>query len=95
MKPSLNNDIYRTVVLTILAGIAAVTVSFANRNVYTKDAVDTRIEAVKQRSIDLHKIEDERHMLLQEDIREIKSDLKWLIRNVGEINEAAKGNHTP
>lgn len=42
----INTGIFRALVLTLLAGIAATQVALANRNVYTKEQVDSKIESV-------------------------------------------------
>ena len=85
----LNTDLYRTLVLTLLAGMAAVTVAMANRNVYTKDQVDIRMDATAA-------VEAERHRSLDDDVAEIKDGVQWIMRRMGEANyETGQGNHTP
>lgn len=48
-----SNDLYRTLVLTILAGMGVLLVGLANRDVYSKDVVDTRFESVEHDMEDL------------------------------------------
>jgi myosin-crossreactive antigen len=78
-----NDDLYRTVVLTILAGLAAVTVAMANRDVYSKAEVDHRLNAVLQHSEDLHRLEDERHSALDKTVEDMRDDIKWIVRQMG------------
>lgn len=47
----LNTSIFRALVLTLLAGIAATQVALANRNVYTKEQVDDKVQSI-QRELD-------------------------------------------
>lgn len=86
----LNTDLYRTLVLTILAGLAAVTVAMANRNVYTKEQVDARFESVNA-------VDTVRHQNLDDDVAEIKGNVWWIVRNMGGDPDATSGpdNHTP
>lgn len=46
--PKINSDLYRTLVLTILAGVAVLVISVANRDVYSKEIVDVKFEAVEK-----------------------------------------------
>lgn len=48
--PKINGDLFRTLVLTILAGLAILIMSVANRDVYSKELIDTKFEAVDQRT---------------------------------------------
>jgi len=54
MNRLLNGSTYRTVVLTILAGIAALVIGFANRDVYSKEQVDTRVNSLEKQIELLH-----------------------------------------
>lgn len=45
----INSDLFRTLVLTILAGLAVLIVSLSNRDVYSKEIVDVKFEAVEER----------------------------------------------
>lgn len=56
--PKINSDLFRTLVLTLLAGLSVVVVAMANRDVYSKEMVDVKIEAV-----------DEKVDHMQEDVR--------------------------
>jgi hypothetical protein len=47
----MNTNLFRALVLTFLACIAATQVALANRNVYTKEQVDTKVESI-QRELD-------------------------------------------
>lgn len=47
----LNNDLYRTLVLTILAGLAVIIMAMANRDVYSKELIDAKFESVEQRQV--------------------------------------------
>lgn len=47
--PKINSDLFRTLVLTMLAGLSVVAVALANRDVYSKELVDVKFEAVEQR----------------------------------------------
>lgn len=88
--------LYRTVVLTLLAGVAVVAVALANRNVYTKPEIDTKIQSVQQHSTDLHRLEDERHRIIERDIQDIKQDVRWIVRQMGgEVADTQEGDHSP
>ena len=47
--PKINSDLFRTLVLTILAGLAVLIVSLSNRDVYSKEIVDVKFNAVEDR----------------------------------------------
>jgi len=81
----LNTDLYRTLVLTFLAGLAAVTVALANRDVYSKQEVDQRIESTEL-------ITDVKYRSLKEDVAEIRDDVKWIIQNMGGRHNAETGS---
>ena len=51
--PKINSDIYRTLVLTVLAGLSVIIVAMANRDVYSKELVDVKFEAVEQRTTNI------------------------------------------
>ncbi len=74
--PRINTDLFRTLVLTLLAALAAVTVAMANRNVYTMDQVDAKLESIQC-------VEDLRHQNLYDDVTEIKDNVQWITREMG------------
>ncbi len=76
MNKLLSGSLYRTLVLTFLAGIAVLAVSFANRDVYSKEQVDTRVNGLEKQ------IE-----LLHEDVRWIMR--RYIFRDVGEADDGA------
>jgi len=77
--PRINNDLFRTLVLTILAGLAVLIVSVANRDVYSKELIDTRFKAV------------EREMsYIEEDVRWLVRRMGGT-----PSAEAGEDNHTP
>ena len=81
---------YRVVVLTLLAGLAAITVGLANRSVYSKEVVDDKIEHVVDR-------DDLRHQLLDKEIGYMHQDIRWLVRDSGGVPsaEAKADSNTP
>jgi hypothetical protein len=88
--PVINTDLFRSIVLLLLAGLSATTVALANRNVYTKEDVDQRMQALEQRSVDLHHLEDERHEQLLRQMHALRQDVQWIMRNMGEYNASAR-----
>jgi hypothetical protein len=82
----LNNDLYRTLVLTILAGLATVTVAMANRDVYSKEEINAKFIALK-----------ERDRAIERQLEHIESDVQWLVRKEGGVPSAAPqgGDRTP
>jgi len=90
MNRLLKSDLYRTVVLTLLAGVAAVTVALANRDVYSKQEIDSRIDSVCER-------EDVRHKRLDRELEYMHDDVKWLVRKLGGVPsaEAEEDHHSP
>lgn len=74
--PRLNSDLYRTLVLTILAGLALMVTGLANRDVYSKEVIDQKFESMTQ-------YEDERHRIIERDVGDIKSDVQWMVRQMG------------
>ena len=70
--PKINGDLFRTLVLTILAGLAVLIVSVANRDVYSKEVVDMKV-----RRIDGN-VETVRH-----DIDNMQEDIRWMVRQMG------------
>lgn len=48
MRGWIQGDLYRVLVLTLLGGLAAVSVALANRSVYTKEAVDSKFGSVER-----------------------------------------------
>ncbi len=51
--PKINSDIYRTLVLTVLAGLSVIIVAMANRDVYSKEIVDIKFDNVEQRQLSI------------------------------------------
>ena len=54
MNRLFNSGLYRTLVLTILAGIAVLVIAFSNRDVYSKEQVDTRVNSLEKQIELLH-----------------------------------------
>ena len=46
-KPALSN-VYRVLVVSGLAALVILTTALANRNVYSKDSVDSKVQAVQE-----------------------------------------------
>lgn len=69
-------DVFRTTLMLMLAGIAALLVGLSNRNVYSKEQVDDRFESIQA-------VEDTRHKALDQRVDEIASDVRWLVRKQG------------
>jgi peptidoglycan hydrolase CwlO-like protein len=82
----LKTDLYRALVLTILAGLAAVTVALANRDIYSKDEIDAKLDAAK-----------ENRRGIERQIDHIQSDVEWLVRNQGGTPSAEtdEDRHSP
>ena len=76
MSKLVHSDLYRALVLTLLAGIATVTVAFANRDVYTKEQIDDKLDAREQ-------VEDVRHNSIDKEVGLMHDDIKWLVRKLG------------
>ena len=72
MNKLFHSDLYRAIVLTLLAGIATVTVAFANRGVYTKEQIDDKLLG-----------HDEVHDMLDREIKYMRDDIQWLVRRMG------------
>lgn len=51
--PKINSDLFRTLVLTILAGLAVLIVSLSNRDVYSKEIIDVKFDNVEQRQLSI------------------------------------------
>jgi len=93
----LNNDLYRTLVLTILAGLAVIIVGLANRDVFAKDEVIARDAAIMQR-LEAHEcLGDDRYQTIIRGQSEIREDVKWLTRQMGgELRvETREGGDSP
>ena len=67
-----DNGVYRAVVLTLLAGIATVTVAFANRDVYTKEQIDDKLSG-----------HGDVHDMLDREVEYMRDDIQWLVRRMG------------
>ena len=96
-KNRLNNDLYRTLVLTILAGLAVVIVSLANRDVYAKSTIDEMFQNVNNRQAAFELLEEERHGTVDWKIEHMYEDVQWLVRQQGGIPsaESEDGGDTP
>lgn len=90
MSKLLGSDLYRALVLTLLAAVATVTVAFANRDVYSKAQVDSKLEARQE-------LEDERHARLDKEIEYMHDDIRWIVRNMGGTPsaETEEDHHSP
>ena len=84
--PKINSDLFRTMVLTILAGLAVLIMTVSNRNVYSKEIVDTKLEVVDT------KIES-----VNEKIGNVEEDVQWIVRRMGGTPsvDTAEGDHSP
>lgn len=76
IKRGMNLDLYRTVILTVLAGIAVLVVSLANRNVYAKEEIDYRFRVVQEKHETAYTHTCER-------INELHTDVRWIIQKMG------------
>lgn len=54
MSKLLDSTLYRTLVLTILGAIAVLVIAFSNRDVYSKEQVDTRVNGLEKQIGLLH-----------------------------------------
>ena len=70
--PKMSSDLYRTLVLTILAGLAVLIMSVANHNVYSKEVVDSKLQAIDAKSTAIEKQADH-----------IEEDVRWIVRKMG------------
>jgi len=85
-----DNDLYRTVILTILAGLAILAVSLANRDVYAKEDIDARFQAQER-------LFEERYRYICANMEHMRKDIEWLVRREGGTPSAVtdQNNHTP
>lgn len=76
--------------LTILSGLAVTIMAFANRDVYSKEQVDTKIESVEE-------LADQRQESIDRELNYIQQDVRWLVRNQGGTPHAETGedSNTP
>lgn len=81
MKQVWNLDLYRTVILTVLAGIAVLVVSLANRNVYAKEEIDYRFKIVQEQHETACKHTDKR-------LDDLHTDVRWIIQKMGGKTDA-------
>lgn len=72
--PKINNDLYRTLVLTILAGMSVLIMTAANRSVYSKEVVDSKFESV-----------DTRFVAVDKQMGHMEEDVRWLVRRMGGV----------
>lgn len=70
--PKINGDLYRTLVLTLLAGLAVLVMAVANRNVYSKEMVDVKFQSV-----------DRRVEAVDEKVDHVEEDVRWIVRQMG------------
>ena len=73
----IDDGIYRTLVLTILAGISILLMAFANRDVYSKEVIDAKFRRTEDRDAGITQRLDH-----------IQSDVEWLVRRQGGIPSA-------
>lgn len=83
-----SSALYRTVVLTLLAGIAVVAVAFANRNVYTKEAVDLKFHEVHAVAAQAEYLNVQRNSDICRRLGLLEEDVRWIVRNMGGIPSA-------
>lgn len=82
--------LYRTVVLTMLAGIAVVAVAFANRNVYTRSEVDIKLNEIRAVAEAVQELERTRDEDICRRLELIESDVRWMVRQMGGTPSAAE-----
>jgi len=84
--PKINNDLYRTLVLTLLAGLAVLVMAVANRNVYSKEVVDVKFNRVETQ------VES-----VKEKVDHVEEDVRWIVRHMGGTPsaETEEGDHSP
>ena len=81
--PNGNQNVYRTVVLTILAGIAVVVMAMANRNVYSMDDIDRMMEARDQHDHDVERVIDQRSKHIEDELKLLRQDVRWIMKELG------------
>jgi hypothetical protein len=83
-------EVTRLVLAAIVAALASAFVSLSNRDVYSRPEVDNRIEALTSR-------EDLRHKYLDEEVRAVREDVRWIVRRLGGTPSAGaeSDHHTP
>ena len=86
MSKLFDSGVYRALVLTLLAGIATVTVAFANRDVYTKEQINDKLSG-----------HGDVHDMLDREVEYMRDDIQWLVRRMGGTPSADSkaDNHTP
>lgn len=76
MSKLMNDQLYRAVVLTILGAIAVLVTALANRNVYSKEAIDQRLQA--------------REQTVDKRLDRIHDDVRWIMRHLGGSDATAE-----
>lgn len=79
--PKINGDLFRTLVLTILAGLSILLMGLANRDVYSREMVDVKFEAVETKV-----------QTANEKIDHVEEDVRWIVRQMGGTPSAESGS---
>ena len=78
------------VALVIATGLATLVMAFANRDVYSKEQVDGKIDTVEE-------LANQRQESIDRELNYIQQDVRWLVRNQGGTPHADAGedSNTP
>jgi len=72
----LKSELYKLALVGILTVIVTTFMALANRNVYSRNEIDQRCLATDAK-------ETMRHESLEEELRWMREDIRWIVRNMG------------
>ena len=89
MLRKMSDEIFRTIVLTLLAGVAVLVVALSNRNVYSKETVDAKLAGIEQ-------LQETKYESLDKRVQEVATDVRWLVREWGgtPVADTGQSYHT-
>lgn len=84
------SELWRMLMVAALTLAVSIGVAVANRDIYSRTEVDQRVTALEQK-------EDVRHKDLDEEIRWMREDIRWIVRQMGGTPSAdtAANHRTP
>lgn len=86
----LKSELYKLAMVGVLTVIVMLFVALANRDVYSRSDIDQKCLATDTK-------ETMRHEALEEELRWMREDIRWIVRNMGGTPHASAtdGNSTP